>query len=206
MVRILRTLERALPEARVELHYDRPLELLIATILSAQCTDQRVNHVTPSLFNRYPHAHDYADADPRELEAAIRSTGFFKSKARHIIGCGRALVERFDGRVPDTMEELVTLPGVGRKTANVVLGACFGRPAVVVDTHVTRVAQRLRLSSSGDPNVIECDLQRLMPPEQWTRGSQRMLLHGRYVCLARAPRCADCAIYDECPWEGKPPR
>lgn len=180
--------------------------MLIATILSAQCTDQRVNQVTPALFARYPTAADYAAADPTELEGLIKSTGFFKSKARSIIGCCRVLLERFHGRVPDTMDALVTLPGVGRKTANVVLGNFFGKPAVIVDTHVIRVSQRLGLSASENPERIEADLQRLMPSGEWTAGSQRLLLHGRYVCLARTPRCGECGIYRLCRWKGRLPR
>jgi endonuclease-3 len=204
--RILRGLKREIPAARVELAHTSPLELLIATILSAQCTDQRVNQVTPALFRRYRRAADYARADPAELEAMIKSTGFYKSKARSIMACARTLDERFGGQVPGTMEQLVTLPGVGRKTANVILGACFQQPAVVVDTHVIRVSQRLALSGSDDPEQIERDLQRLLPVRDWTSGSQRLLLHGRYVCLARRPKCLECAIYEECPWEGKLPR
>lgn len=203
---ILDRLKEALPEVRVELSYRTPLELLIATILSAQCTDQRVNQVTPQLFSRYRTAHDYAQADPAELEALIRPTGFFKSKARHIVACTKVLTARFAGRVPDNMEDLTSLSGVGRKTANVILGACFGKPALVVDTHVKRVANRLDLASSDDPVKIEADLQQLMPQPRWTEGSQRLLLHGRYVCLARAPRCAHCAIYSLCDWTGKAAR
>jgi endonuclease-3 len=202
-LRIVKKLEAAIPEARVELSHHNPLELLMATILSAQCTDQRVNQVTPGLFARYRSADDYARANPVELEALIRSTGFFKSKARSIIACGKTLVAQFHGRVPGTMDELVTLPGVGRKTANVILGACFGQPALVVDTHVKRVSNRLRLASSEDPEKIEAALQALLPPAQWTSGSQRLLLHGRYVCLARRPLCERCPIYDLCDWEGK---
>ncbi len=206
VARILDKLAQAIPDARVELAAKSPIELLVATILSAQCTDQRVNQVTPALFARYPNVSALAAADPAELEALIRPTGFFRSKARSLIGCARALRERFGGQVPDTMEALVTLPGVGRKTANVVLGACFGKPAVVVDTHVKRVAQRLGLVRSSDPDRIEAGLQRLIPPDRWTSGSQRLLLHGRYVCLARAPKCGQCAIYQECAWPGKRPR
>ncbi|OGW95506.1 MAG: endonuclease III [Nitrospirae bacterium RIFCSPLOWO2_12_FULL_63_8] len=204
--RIFRALRGTCPAPQVELRYRTALQLLIATILSAQCTDQRVNQVTPALFRRYRTAGDYAAADPVELERLIKSTGFFKSKARNIMGCCRALLDRFGGEVPDTMEALVTLPGVGRKTANVVLGNHFGKPAVVVDTHVIRVSQRLGLSASGDPERIEEDLQRLMPPGKWTAGSQRLLLHGRYVCLARAPKCRDCCVYALCRWKGKQPR
>ncbi|MGH7164890.1 MAG: endonuclease III [Nitrospiraceae bacterium] len=203
MGRILRALGRAMRSARVELLHQNPLELLMATILSAQCTDERVNRVTPALFTRYHRAEDYALANPTELEGLIRSTGFFKSKARHLIACGRELATRFGGQVPDSMEALITLPGVGRKTANVILGNCFGKPAVVVDTHVKRVSQRLGLSRSQDPDRIEQALQGLIPREQWTAGSQRLLLHGRYVCLARTPKCPDCPVYGECAWEGK---
>jgi endonuclease-3 len=204
--RLFSALRRSQPVPQVELHHRTALQLLIATILSAQCTDQRVNQVTPALFRRYQSARDYAAADPAELERLIKSTGFFKSKARNIIGCCRTLLARFGGEVPDTMEALVTLPGVGRKTANVVLGNHFGKPAVVVDTHVTRVAQRLGLTASENPERIEKDLQRLLPPGEWTVGSQRILLHGRYVCRARAPKCRDCGIYRLCRWKGKSPR
>lgn len=204
--RLFETLRRMQPVPKVELHHRTALQLLIATILSAQCTDQRVNQVTPALFRRYRSVADYACADQAELERLIKSTGFFKSKARNIIGCCRALLDRFGGEVPDTTEALVTLPGVGRKTANVVLGNHFGKPAVVVDTHVKRVSQRLGLSASDDPGRIEEDLQRLMPPDDWTAGSQRLLLHGRYVCLARTPKCRECGIRDLCRWKGKHPR
>jgi endonuclease-3 len=195
-----------MPNAKVELNHRNPLELLIATILSAQCTDQRVNEVTPALFRRYTNAADYAKADPSELETIIMPTGFYKSKTRSLIGTGRMLLERFGGKVPQTMEELVQLPGVGRKTANVLLGNCFGQPAVVVDTHVKRVAHRLGLTQSQDPEVIEQDLQRVMPLDEWTSGSERLLLHGRYVCVAKRPKCEQCAVYSDCSWEGKRPR
>jgi endonuclease-3 len=206
MERVLTGLKRSIPSPKVELNHGSPLELLMATILSAQCTDQRVNQVTPALFKRYPTAQHYAAADPVELESSIRSTGFYKTKTRSIIACGKALAERFGGKVPSTMEDLVTLPGVGRKTANVILGACFHTPAVVVDTHVKRVAQRLGFTTNEDPDQIEQDLQRLIPPEQWTSGSERLLLHGRYVCVARRPRCEQCAIYTDCVYPGKLPR
>lgn len=204
--RIFSTLKRLTPVPQVELRHRTPLQLLIATILSAQCTDQRVNQVTPALFRCYRTTGDYAQADQAELERLIKSTGFYKSKARNIRGCCRALIERFNGTVPGTMDALVTLPGVGRKTANVVLGNHFGKPAVVVDTHVKRVSQRLGLSASDNPDRIEEDLQRLLPPVEWTVGSQRLLLHGRYVCLARTPKCRDCGMYDLCHWEGKQPQ
>jgi endonuclease-3 len=201
--RILAILGQSIPDARVELDSSNPLELLMATILSAQCTDERVNQVTPQVFSRFRTAEDYAKADQSELEALIRPTGFFKNKARHLIGCGQALVDRFNGMVPDTMEALTSLPGVGRKTANVILGSYVGEPAIVVDTHVKRVANRLGLTRNQDPTKIEEDLQRLLPIAQWTVGAQRLLLHGRYVCLARTPDCSHCVLNTDCGWEGK---
>lgn len=195
-----------IPVARMELAHRSPWELLVATILSAQCTDQRVNQVTPALFARFREPRDFAAAPPAELETLIKSTGFYKSKAKHLIGCGRAVAERFGGTVPQDMELLTSIPGVGRKTANVILGNAFGKPAVVVDTHVKRVANRLSLTASEDPEQIEDDLQRQFPQSQWTDVSQRLLLHGRYVCLARKPQCAECCLYDECQWKGKLPR
>jgi endonuclease III len=194
-----------MPTARVELNHRSPWELLVATILSAQCTDQRVNQVTPALFARYPTPGDMARAKPAELEGLIKSTGFYKSKAKHLIGCAQAITERFHGEVPKSMDELTTIPGVGRKTANVILGAAYGEPAVVVDTHVIRVANRLALTTSDDPVQIEQDLQRIYPRDEWTGVSQRLLLHGRYTCVARTPRCAACPVYDDCPWKGKLP-
>lgn len=201
--RILAALGQSVPDVRVELDSSNRLELLVATILSAQCTDKRVNQVTPNVFSRYRTANDYANADPAELEELIRPTGFFKNKARHLIGCGQALVQRFHGMVPDTMEALTSLPGVGRKTANVILGSSVGEPAIVVDTHVKRVANRLGFTRSQDPTKIEEDLQRLLPKAQWTVGAQRLLLHGRYVCLARMPKCLHCVLSSDCEWEGK---
>jgi len=203
MGRILEHLQKSIPDPTVALDSSNPLELLVATILSAQCTDERVNQVTPNLFARYRTAEDFAKADQAELESLIRPTGFYKSKARHLIGCGKTLVARFHGKVPGSMEELTLLPGVGRKTANVLLGSYFGKPAVVVDTHVKRVANRLDLTTSQDPTRIEEDLQSLMPPSQWTEGTQRILLHGRHICQARTPNCDRCSLYDECAFEGK---
>ncbi len=202
---IARSLRHAMPVAVVELTHRSPWELLVATILSAQCTDQRVNLVTPALFKRYRTPHEMANALSTELEALIRSTGFYKSKAKNLIGCAQAVAAQFKGQVPDTMEELIAIPGVGRKTANVLLGAVFGKPGIVVDTHVRRVANRLALTQSSDPERIERDLQSVYPQTQWTDVSQRLLLHGRYVCLARKPRCLVCPIYDVCEWEGKLP-
>ena len=181
--RIFDVLQKTIPIPEVELASSNPLELLIATILSAQCTDERVNKVTPALFAKYKSAQAYAEAEPSELEGLIRSTGFFKSKAKNIMACGDAVATRFNGKVPDNMDDLTTLPGVGRKTANVMLGSYFNKPAVVVDTHVKRVANRLHFTESDDPTKIEYDLQKILPKPQWTAGAQRLLLHGRYVCL-----------------------
>ena len=203
--KILRVLARLYPDAHCALDFRNPLELLIATILSAQCTDVRVNMVTPALFERYRDAAAYAAADTKELETAIQSTGFFRNKARSILACCKALVEKHGGQVPGTLEELIPLAGVGRKTANVILGNCFGVPAVVVDTHVKRVTRRLGLVDTDDPEKIEVALQRLLPKDVWTRASHQLLLHGRHICQARAPKCHECRLYDLCPWEGKRP-
>ena len=203
--RLLKLLNEDIPNPKVALHSATPLQLLVATILSAQCTDARVNQVTPGLFARYRTAQDYANVDPAVLEQEIRSTGFYKAKARNLIRCGQALVNRFKGQVPRTMDDLITLPGVGRKTANVILGNCFGVPAVVVDTHVKRVAQRLGLADTDDPEKVEVALQRVLPKASWTKGSHQLLLHGRHVCRARAPQCQACRLYVLCPWEGKRP-
>lgn len=195
-----------MPAPQMELDHRSPWELLVATILSAQCTDQRVNQVTPALFRRYPGPAELAGADQLEVEQLIHSTGFFKSKAKHLLGCSKAVTERFHERVPQTMETLITLPGVGRKTANVILGNAFGQPGIVVDTHVKRVAKRLALSKSDNPERVEEDLQQLMPKSQWTAVSQRLLLHGRYICLARKPRCGTCPVYQQCSWKEKGPQ
>jgi endonuclease-3 len=203
--RILDRLDGVFAGRGIELSASSPWELLVATILSAQCTDQRVNQVTPGLFERFRTPADFASADRAELERLIKSTGFFRAKAQNLMNCGRTLVERFGGDVPRTMEDLVTLPGVGRKTANVILGAAFGQPSVVVDTHVKRVAKRLGLSKSDDPVKIEFDLRRQMPAASWTLGSHHLLLHGRYVCVARRPRCEQCALYDLCASRDKRP-
>lgn len=201
--KIADVLVRAMPKAKMELDHHTPWELLVATILSAQCTDERVNKVTPGLFRRYHSPAELGRAAQREVEELIRPTGFFKSKAKNIIACSRAVEERFHGKVPTTMEELVELPGVGRKTANVMLGTAFGKPAIVVDTHVKRVANRLDLTTSDDPTVVEQDLQQLLPPARWTAVSQRLLLHGRYTCTARRPQCQRCPIYAYCTWKQK---
>ena len=200
---IAKTLQRTMPSPKMELDHRSPWELLVATILSAQCTDQRVNQVTPSLFRQYRRPAELAAAHFPELEQLIHSTGFFKNKAKHLVACGKAVTERFGEQVPRTMEELITLPGVGRKTANVILGTAFSQPSIVVDTHVKRVAKRLGLTRSDNPDLVEQDLQLLLPKSQWTAVSQRLLLHGRYVCLARKPQCATCPVYRHCPWKEK---
>lgn len=196
-------LRRAIPVTRIELAHRSPWELLVATILSAQCTDQRVNQVTPALFQRYPGPQSMATSEKTDLEALIKPTGFYKSKAKNLIGCAQTVLTRFGGDVPSTMDELTSIPGVGRKTANVLLGGVFGKPGVVVDTHVKRMANRLDLSRSQNPEQIERDLQAIYLQAEWTDISQRLLLHGRYVCLARKPRCCACSLYDVCRWEGK---
>ena len=203
---ILEKLEDLYPEVETALHHDNPLQLLVATILSAQCTDARVNLVTPALFRKFPDAAAFARAKPRELEAAIRTTGFFRSKTKNIQAASRAILERFGGRVPANLEDLVTLPGVGRKTANVVLGNAFGIPGITVDTHVGRLSRRLGLSRHEDPVKVEFDLMDLIPREKWSTFSLQLILHGRKVCIARAPRCGECALYDLCPYPAKTAR
>ena len=188
------------PGAHCELNFRNPLELLVATILSAQCTDKRVNLVTPALFAKYRTAKDYANASPATLEGVIRSTGFFRSKTRSIRGAAAAIVAEHAGRVPDTMEKLHGLPGVGRKTANVVLGNAFGKDeGIVVDTHVARLSQRLRLTRNTDPEKIEQDLMKLVPRPHWTNWSHWLIWHGRRRCLARRPDCHHCEIFRLCP-------
>jgi endonuclease III len=188
------------PNATTELHWTNPLELLVATILSAQTTDVRVNGVTKTLFGKYRTARDYAEADPSELEEDIRPTGFFRNKARALQGMARALLEDHAGEVPRTMDELVALPGVGRKTANVVLGNAFGiDEGIVVDTHVRRLSNRLGLTGHQNPEKIEQDLMRTVPKEDWTVFSHLLILHGRRVCKARKPDCPNCVLNDVCP-------
>ena len=197
---ILALLKEAHPDARCALDHRDPLQLLVATILSAQCTDVRVNLVTPALFRRCPTAEAYAAIPTPELESLIQSTGFFRNKAKSLRALGSALVERHGGRVPDTMAELVALPGVGRKTANVVLGNAFGKnEGVVVDTHVTRLAARLGLSRERDPVKIERDLEPLFPRAEWTLLSHLLIFHGRRVCRAPQPRCGECLLAALCP-------
>lgn len=197
--RIVQVLAKTYPAAHCALHYDNPLQLLIATILSAQCTDVRVNMVTPALFARYLDARAFADADPRELETAIQSTGFFRNKARNIIACCKTLAEQYDGQVPRTMEELVPLPGIGRKTANVILGNAFDVPGITVDTHVGRLSRRLGLTEHTDPVKVERDLMELIPQKEWTMFSHRLIFHGRQICHARRPLCDKCVLAKLCP-------
>ena len=202
---ISRALARAYPRAACSLHFESAFQLVVATILSAQCTDKRVNLVTPGLFARWPDAAALAAARPRDLEAAIRSTGFFRAKAKSLLGCGRALVERHGGQVPRTLEELVRLPGVGRKTANVVMGSAFGIPSgVVVDTHVGRIARRLGLTRQTDAVRAERDLMACVPRSHWITFSHRLIEHGRTICTARSPRCEDCPLARLCPRIGVP--
>ncbi len=197
---IIRRLRREFPEAKCALDHGNPLELLVATILSAQCTDVRVNMVTPTLFAKYRSVGDYAAADPQIFEKEIQSTGFFRNKTKSIIGMAQALIERHGGQVPDIMEELVALPGVGRKTANVVLGTAFGKnDGVVVDTHVQRLSGLLELTAEHTPEKIERDLMALVPRKDWTIFSHLLILHGRKTCIARRPRCEVCTINRWCP-------
>ena len=200
--RIADALARAYPTADVALRYETPFQLLVATILSAQCTDEKVNEVTAVLFHEHGTPQLLADADPGEIEAIVRPTGFYRQKARAILGAARDVVERFGGEVPKTMEELTSLPGVARKTANVVLGNAFGVPGLAIDTHMKRVHQRLALTASDDPVKIEQELSALLPEDCWTIYTHRVIHHGRVCCDARRPRCEECPIRGECPWPG----
>lgn len=196
---ILDKLNEAYPGAECALLHKNPFQLLISTILSAQCTDERVNMVTPGLFQKYPHPAAFAYANPADIEREIRSTGFFRNKTKSIIGASRKIVEEFRGQVPKTMEGLLTLPGVARKTANVVLGSAFGIAAgVVVDTHVHRLSRRLDLTKQDDAKKIEQDLMRIIPQDRWILFSHQLIWHGRRVCQARKPRCADCNLEKLC--------
>jgi len=200
VLRIIKLLEEEHPDARIALHYGNPLELLIATILSAQCTDERVNILTKTLFKKYRHPEDYANADLNELEQEIRSTGFYHNKARNIRKCCQMLVEKFDSQVPETMQELLELPGVARKTANVVLSNAYGIiEGIIIDTHVRRLAQRLGLTKNDNPNKIEEDLMKLVPKAQWLRFADLLIFHGRRVCTAKKPKCEACVISKLCP-------
>lgn len=197
--RILKRLNEAYP-AKIELDFGSPLELAVATILSAQCTDKRVNEVTRTLFKKYKTTEDYANADPEVFENEIRSTGFYRNKTRSILSFAQSVLDRHNGVVPDTMQDLVQLAGIGRKTANVILGSGFGKSeGIVVDTHVKRVSNRLRLSAEEDPEKVESDLMMLIPTAEWTDFGLRMVQHGRYTCTARRPKCGSCPLETLCP-------
>ncbi|MFS0699070.1 endonuclease III [Cellulomonas sp. 179-A 4D5 NHS] len=200
--RVNRVLALRYPDAHCELDFTTPLELLVATVLSAQTTDVRVNQVTPELFSRYPDAAAYASANREDLQDVLRPTGFFRAKADAVIGIGQALVERFGGEVPARLEDLVTLPGVGRKTANVVLGNAFGVPGITVDTHVGRLARRLGWTESEDPVKVELELGELVEKREWTMASHRLIFHGRRTCFARNPACGACPVALDCPSYG----
>jgi endonuclease III len=201
--KIIRALKKAYPDAKIALNFGNPLELLVATILSAQCTDERVNLVTPALFKKYATARDYARAEPATLEEEVRSTGFYRAKTRSIIAMAKALLDRHDGEVPRSRAALVALPGVGLKTANVILGNTFGEQAIAVDTHVFRVSQRLGLARSDDPDEIHDQLADVLPEKEWTLTTHLVQAHGRRCCFARKPLCPACPVRTLCPWPGK---
>ena len=196
--KILHILDQAYPKAKCSLDFNSPLDLLVATVLSAQCTDERVNQVTKSLFKKYGGAKDYANAPLEELENDIRSTGFFRNKAKSLKNCGAALVENHQGEVPASLEQLVKLPGIGRKTANVILGTAFKIPGIVVDTHVGRITQRMGLTHEQDPVKIEFDLMEIIPRDKWTVFSHQLIQHGRKICNARKPKCSKCPLLEHC--------
>ena len=203
---ILKVLNALYPQVKPQLLYRSPFELLVATILSAQCTDNQVNRVTPALFKRMRRPRDFVKTPVAEIEGLVRPTGFYRNKARNIKACCKALVERHGGHVPRTLEELVELPGVGRKTANVVLGAAFGTPGVVVDTHVKRISGRLGLTKHKDPKKIEFDLMRIIPGKEWSDFSLRLIFFGRETCTARKPKCPVCPVNPLCPYPHKTPK
>lgn len=200
--KILDILNKEYPDARVTLNFQNPLQLLIATILAAQCTDERVNSVTKDLFRQYPKAADFAQADLNTLEKNIRPTGFYHNKAKNIIQCCRMIIQKFDGHVPRTMEELASLPGVGRKTANIILGNAYGQQAVAVDTHVKRITRRLGWAKADDPDKIEFELMEVIPRPRWTMAGHLLVFHGRKTCYARNPNCNLCPVGQLCPKVG----
>ena len=202
--KIFPILRKTYPEARIALKHSNPLELLVSTILSAQCTDVRVNMVTKTLFKKYTSAKDWAKADVKQIESDIKSTGFFRNKAANIKGACTKVIEEFDGKIPGTMEEILTLPGVGRKTANCVLGNAFGVPGVVCDTHVIRLSRRLGLSPNSDPVKLEFDLAEIVPRKNWLLFSDLLIFHGRNICKARKPDCMNCPVAKYCPAANKP--
>ncbi len=201
--KIIKILSKEIPNSTIALKFSNPLELLIATILSAQCTDVKVNQVTENLFKKHRTAKDYAESDLAELEKEIRPTGFYRNKAKSIQKCCQELEKRFGGKIPKVLEDLVTLPGVGRKTANVILGNVFGIPGITVDTHVNRVSQRIGLTKNNDPVKIEFDLMEIVPKEEWTHFSNLLIWHGRKTCVARKPLCEICPIRKECDYGSK---
>jgi endonuclease-3 len=202
--KITKLLLKKYPRPQIALRFSSPLELLIATILSARCTDVKVNEVTKILFKKYKRAEDYARADQKIFEQEIKSTGFYRNKAKMIIECCKKIIKDFDGKVPETIEKLTTLPGVGRKTANVVLGSAFGKQAIAVDTHVLRVSNRLGIAHSSDPDKVEEELCRQLPENLLTQFNLALILHGRETCTAMRPKCAECVLYKECDWPEKP--
>jgi endonuclease-3 len=198
-LKALNILEKEYPDAQITLHFKDPLQLLIATILAAQCTDERVNLVTKDLFKKYHQAADFAGADLRTLEDEIRPTGFYHNKAKSILGCCEMLVKKFHGQVPQRLEDLTSLPGVGRKTANIILGNAYGQQAIAVDTHVKRVTHRLAWAKSDDPDKIEFELMEVIPRERWTMACHQLVFHGRKVCRAQQPQCPTCPVVNFCP-------
>ncbi len=202
--KIAKLLLKKYPHPKIALHFSNPLELLVATILSAQCTDVRVNEVTKDLFKKYRTAADYAKADQKTFEMEIRPTGFYRNKAKMIIACCEKIAQDFKGKVPATIKELTTLPGVGRKTANVILGSAFGKQAMAVDTHVLRVSKRLGIARSSNPDRVEEELLSQIPENILTAFNLALILHGRETCVARKPRCPECVLYRECEWQEKP--
>lgn len=203
---ILDILEKTYPDARTLLNYCSPFELLIATILAAQCTDERVNRVTSYLFKKYPGVQSFASAKQDVLENDIKPTGFYKNKAKNIIACSNALLKRYNGIVPGDIDKLIELPGIGRKTANVVLANAFGKQAIAVDTHVFRVSQRIGFASSNKPDEIEKQLNKIFPPDKWTKTTHLLSFHGRRICIARKPLCKRCTIFIYCEWSKKYPQ
>jgi endonuclease-3 len=200
---VIKRLNKDYPDARYELNWETPLQLLVATILAAQCTDERINKLTPGLFKKYPDAKSYADVKLEKLEEDVKPSGFYKNKAKAIQGACKVLVERFGGEVPRTMEQMLTLPGVARKTANVVLNTAYKIPTgIIVDSHVARVTQRMGLVSNDKPERIELELMEFVPKEEWIQFGPALVLHGRYVCTARNPKCDECVFNDICPKKG----
>jgi len=201
--KIIEKLLEKYPDPQLELDYSNAFELLIATILAAQCTDQRVNAVTKTFFKEYPTPQSIVSEKLDVIAEKIKQTGFYRNKAKSLVACCEQLIKRYDGKVPDSLAELVKLPGVGRKTANIVLGNAFGKQTIAVDTHVKRVANRLGLTQASNPDVIEQDLMKIVDPNKWTLFTRLIVLHGRYVCQSRKPKCKMCVLLELCPWEEK---